>query len=163
MPVNVLENIPSFKLIISTCPQIRTGTFRFKQSIICYSIELITIIAKRHYFNHKEAIAQFKFGNTSKLDSIELDYKSISTFRELMNRQDELLNATESQKEAVLEYSHSITWALAYKYKFPGKLYEDETFTRTDPTFGRVDQLEMEIKQLEDELKERDDIDNLKM
>ena len=80
-----------------------------------------------------------------------------------MNRQDELLNATESQKESVLEYSHSITWALAYKYKFPGKLYEDETFTRTDPAFGRVDQLKMEIKQLEAELKERTDIDNLKI
>ena len=47
-----------------------------------------------------------------------------------MNRQGELLDATEYQKEGVLSYSHSITWALAYKYKFSGELYRHEIFTK---------------------------------
>lgn len=128
---NVLETLPSFDLIVTCTPVIRTGTIRFRHAAIRYTKELITLIAERHNFNKDEAIAEFNFEYVPEKLSARgpLKADSIHTFEDLLSRQIEFVYASEYQKEGILSYSHSITSSLAYKYKFSRKLYENETFT----------------------------------
>ena len=72
MVTNVLEKIPSFDVIASCTPIVRTGTTQFKHAVIRYSKELIRLIARRDNFNKDKAILAFKFENVSALAPIGL-------------------------------------------------------------------------------------------
>ena len=148
--------MPSFKVIMSCSPWIRTNSKKFQDQVVLFSAELIILLSRRHKFDYHEVIDELSteeyFIKDIETLNTNLDGNTIKTFKDLMNRHELLAAANEFEEDNVLGHGHSIVWHCATKYQFPGKLYEDETFTRTDPVNGRLQQLTKKLEEKEREL-----------